>query len=399
LIHRYGNPASFDAKTVLDVAGRERDRLAEDRQRHHGHERAEQTEPRHRSAEHREQREDDRAEQRTPEQRKQAVAHELRTRHGRREQQLDLARGDEQSAVAERVGNRQHREHEDARAERQPHSLGDVESRPAREQRRHQNRREPTEDRAQSDQREQHSRERLQTPPLLAEHAAQLEPREQAQRGMAADHGGASWPPVVGAGRRAVAGRALERDIELGRGEEDLLQRSARVRREHRARFDERPDEHAAARAQDQDARGELLDQLELVRRQDHRRALARELADRELGRADTARVEARQRLVEQHELGPRQPRAAEAQLLPHAARQLAAERVTFLLELEPPQQLVRARAPLAHAVQRRRELEVLEHGQRVERLRVVGHPAQATLRARLFARHVEAPRSTRDPP
>src|SRR5262249_32667312 len=107
-----------------------------------------------------------------------------------------------------------------------------------------------------------------------------------------------------------------------------------------RAHLRQRAEEAPAPALQDQDAVGQGLDQLELMRGDPPGRAAERERADRLARRADPARVEARERLVEQHQARRGQPRLRAGELLAHAARELAAERAALLVELEAREQL-----------------------------------------------------------
>ena len=80
---------------------------------------------------------------------------------------------------------------------------------------------------------------------------------------------------------------------------------------ETRPRLVERAFEHLATAIENQEPRGEFLDQREQVRRENHGRARAREFLDLMLGRANDARVYPRERLYNQDKRGSRPERGA----------------------------------------------------------------------------------------
>src|SRR5690606_29126938 len=80
---------------------------------------------------------------------------------------------------------------------------------------------------------------------------------------------------------------------------------------------------------------------LEDVRRQNHGPARAHTVDEDVLDLARRSRVEPRQRLVENHDVGVVNQRARERDLLAHAARERLDAVAALLVKLEPAQKIV----------------------------------------------------------
>ncbi len=100
----------------------------------------------------------------------------------------------------------------------------------------------------------------------------------------------------------------------------------------------------------------------------------------RPLEDADSLRVETRERLVEEDGLRIVQVGAADGELLPHAAREVAGRRAEFRGQLKLVEQSQGLRLCIAHSVDAGVERQVLFDGQVVKQGRVVGHEGQSRL-------------------
>ena len=114
---------------------------------------------------------------------------------------------------------------------------------------------------------------------------------------------------------------------------------------------------------------------------EDHRRPLFRAADDRLLHAADAERVEAGERLVEDHDVGRVEEAAGDHQFLLHAARELARERLPLPVQLQLLEERREASAVVGDAVDTGGELEVLLDRQVVEEARLVGEEGEIPLR------------------
>ena len=115
--------------------------------------------------------------------------------------------------------------------------------------------------------------------------------------------------------------------------------------------------------------------------RYDDGRAFRGARHDHLLDVADPERVEPRQRLVEDQRRRVVQEPARQSELLPHAARQLAGHRPFLSPQFHDVEQLARLSLDIGDTVQPRDETQVLDDGQVLEQLWLVGDERQATLR------------------
>ena len=143
----------------------------------------------------------------------------------------------------------------------------------------------------------------------------------------------------------------------------------------------------------DGDLARELVRLLEVLRRQEQRRALAHLRPDHVPHAEAAARVEARRRLVEEEQARPADQRRGEVEPAPHPAGVRLRDAVGSRLEVELRQQLVgpRPRRCAREVVQAAEHPEVLAAGQvLVDRRVLAGEPDRLPDRLRL-AQHVEA--------
>ena len=166
---------------------------------------------------------------------------------------------------------------------------------------------------------------------------------------------------------------------------------------ETRAQLVDRSEESLHAAIQDQDVRAQVLDHRQHVRADDDRGALRGALSQRPLEDANSLRVEAGERLVEQDRLRIVQVAAADGQLLPHAAREVAGRRVEFRGQLELVEQREGLGAGIGDSVDARVEREVLFDGQVGKQRRIVGHEGESRLGRDRVGVDVEA--GDRQPP
>src|SRR5581483_774709 len=144
--------------------------------------------------------------------------------------------------------------------------------------------------------------------------------------------------------RHRVAGQLVEDARRLASPHEDVLavppvpDLDLQLGRRQLAR---RTDADDAAVAHHRDAVGELLGLVEVVRRQQHRLAELAQRADHLPRGASRGRVEARRRLVEEHEVGVADERDAEVEAPLLTARERLDPRVALLVEADERDHLV----------------------------------------------------------
>jgi hypothetical protein len=138
---------------------------------------------------------------------------------------------------------------------------------------------------------------------------------------------------------------------------------------------------------------GEPVGFVEVLRRQQHRRAVRDQMLDRRPERDSAARVDAGRRFVEEQDSRARDHRRGEVEAPAHPARVGAHQPPACIAELELVQQLARplARFAAAEVVEAPDHLEVLEAGQVVvDRCVLAGEPDALANLARM-AEHVDA--------
>ncbi len=136
-----------------------------------------------------------------------------------------------------------------------------------------------------------------------------------------------------------------------------------------------------AAVGDDHEVVAEALDDVELVRREQHGGSGCRGIRQHALHRLDRHRVEARERLVEHEHLGAVHERRGDLRALLVAEREALDGVVRALAEAEPLQQLERvaARGGRGPAVQPGEVHGLLEHAHLRVEAALLGHVAEAT--------------------
>ena len=150
--------------------------------------------------------------------------------------------------------------------------------------------------------------------------------------------------------------------------------------------------DHAAV-VDDRDAVGETVGLLEVLGREQHRRAAVDERLDRVPERDPAAEVEPRRRLVEEQDRRPRDERGGEVEAAAHPARVGADEAAACIGEPELVEQLGRTRACRSspEVVQAAHQLEVLEAGEVVVDGGVLPREPDLLAHAAGAAQHVNA--------
>ena len=125
---------------------------------------------------------------------------------------------------------------------------------------------------------------------------------------------------------------------------------------------------HHATEVDEGDARAEPVGLLEVLRREQDRRAGAGELAHGVPDRCTAARVEAGRRLVEEQDLRAAQQADGQVEASPHTAGVLTGGAVGSALEVETAEQLVGMQPgrPSPHVVQAGEHLQVLPAAQQL---------------------------------
>src|SRR5260221_160805 len=171
------------------------------------------------------------------------------------------------------------------------------------------------------------------------------------------------------------------RSVVARHAQEDLLEARARRREVVAARqLVERAVGDLLPTVHDDDARTDLLDEMQQVRRQQDRGARLRARDDRFPHPPDAQRVEARQRFVEQQRRRIPDEPARDHDLLPHPARQFARERLLFPRQLELGNEIARPAIEIVDAVEPRDEAQMLFDRQVLEQMRFVRHERQPAL-------------------
>jgi len=130
----------------------------------------------------------------------------------------------------------------------------------------------------------------------------------------------------------------------------------------------------------DHDAGADLLDEVQQVRRDDHRRPLRCARQDCFLHVPDAERIETRERFIEQQGVRIVHQAARDGDLLLHSAGQLTRERMLFAGELQLLNQVPRTTPGVADLVDPRHELQVFPDGQILEQLWFIGNEGQVPL-------------------
>src|SRR4051794_35399222 len=126
------------------------------------------------------------------------------------------------------------------------------------------------------------------------------------------------------------------------------------------------------------------------MRAEDDGGAGLRAADDRLFHPPDAERIESRQRLVENEDVGIVNKSARNHELLFHAARQLARQRLAFIRQLEFVEQRIDFFANADDLIQPRYELQVLLDGEVVEEPRLIRHEREMPFGVDRVAAEVE---------
>lgn len=176
-----------------------------------------------------------------------------------------------------------------------------------------------------------------------------------------------------------------------GRGsKEDVFETGVAFGSEPSANFVELAVRDFCAVFENQDVSANLFEQAKKMGADDDGRAITPELTNGFLHRADAARIEAREWLIEEDNFGLVQEAAGQGKLLFHASRKFARHEFSFIGNFELLENLFGARFVIGKLIQPGREGEMLSERKIIEQARLVGEEGQLPLGFDWFSGEVD---------